>query len=477
MLQPVIMAGGSGSRLWPLSRQLNPKQFLMLTDNKLTMLQETIKRLQGMACAQPLLICNDQHRFLAAAQLEQLGMDDARILLEPCGRNTAPAIALAAIKLATAGQDPLLLVLAADHRIADVEAFHASIEAAIPLAEVGKLVTFGIVPTSAETGYGYIQQGEQLSDQAFAVNRFVEKPDADTARRYVQSGQYFWNSGMFLFRASRYLEELTAHRPDILAACQQAALGKAYDVLFTGVDAEAFAACPDESIDYAVMENTTDAVVVSLDAGWSDIGSWSALWDISEKDTDGNALQGDVLAHDSHNTLIKAEHRLVATLGVDDLVIIETKDAVLVAHKDRVQEVKALVQELKATGRQEHISHREVYRPWGMYDSIDHGHRYQVKHITVKPGAKLSLQMHHHRAEHWIVVCGTARVTNGDKTYLVTENQSSYIPIGQVHTLENPGVIDLQLIEVQSGSYLGEDDIVRFEDRYGRVKHGSAIMN
>lgn len=470
MLQPVIMAGGSGSRLWPLSRQLNPKQFLPLADQQLSMLQATICRLKGLACAQPLLICNEQHRFLAATQLEQLGMDDTRILLEPCGRNTAPAIALAAIKLATAGQDPLLLVLAADHRIADITAFQDSIQAAIPLAEAGKLVTFGIVPGSAETGYGYIQQGERLNDRAFTVNRFVEKPDAATAHAYVESGEYFWNSGMFLFRASRYLEELADHRPDILTACREAALGKAYDMLFTRVDAEAFAACPDESIDYAVMENTADAVVVSLDAGWSDIGSWSALWDISDKDAAGNAMQGDVLAHESRNTLVRADHRLVATLGVDDLIVVETKDAVLIVHRDRVQEVKALVEKLKATGRQEHISHREVYRPWGVYDSIDHGHRYQVKHITVKPGAKLSLQMHHHRAEHWIVVCGTARVTNGDKTYLVTENQSSYIPIGQVHTLENPGVIDLQLIEVQSGSYLGEDDIVRFEDRYGRVE-------
>ncbi|WP_285275392.1 mannose-1-phosphate guanylyltransferase/mannose-6-phosphate isomerase [Halopseudomonas bauzanensis] len=470
MLQPVIMAGGSGSRLWPLSRQLNPKQFLPLAEPQLTMLQATIKRLDGLACAQPLLICNEQHRFLAAAQLNQLGMDDTRIILEPCGRNTAPAIALAAIKLHTIGQDPLLLILPADHQIADIDAFHASMTAAIPLAEAGKLVTFGIVPTAAETGYGYIQQGEQLSDRAFTVNRFVEKPDAATANDYVRSGRYFWNSGMFLFRASRYLEELAEHRPDMLAICKQAALGNTYDLLFTRVDADAFAKCPDESIDYAVMENTADAVVVSLDAGWSDIGSWSALWEISSKDASGNATQGDALAHDSRNTLIRAEHRLVATLGVDDLVIVETKDAVLVAHKDRVQEVKALVEQLKATGRQEPISHREVYRPWGVYDSIDHGHRYQVKHITVKPGAKLSLQMHHHRAEHWIVVCGTAKVTNGDKTYLVTENQSSYIPVGQIHTLENPGVIDLQLIEVQSGSYLGEDDIVRFEDRYGRVE-------
>ncbi|CEA01332.1 mannose-1-phosphate guanylyltransferase [Pseudomonas saudimassiliensis] len=470
MLQPVIMAGGSGSRLWPLSRQLNPKQFLALADQQLTMLQATIKRLDGLDCAQPLLICNEQHRFLAAAQLDQLGMDDTRIILEPCGRNTAPAIALAAIKLHTIGQDPLLLVLPADHKIADTAAFQASLRQAIPLAEAGKLVTFGIVPTAAETGYGYIQQGEPAGDGAFSVSRFVEKPDAAAADDYLRSGQYLWNSGMFLFRASRYLEELADHRPDILTACRQAALDNTYDLLFTRVHAEAFAACPSESIDYAVMEHTADAVVVSLDAGWSDIGSWSALWDISDKDAHGNATQGDTLAHDSRNTLIRAEHRLVATLGVDDLIIVETKDAVLVAHKDRVQEVKALVEQLKSTGRQEHISHREVYRPWGVYDSIDHGYRYQVKHITVKPGAKLSLQMHHHRAEHWIVVCGTAKVTNGDKTYLVTENQSSYIPVGQVHTLENPGVIDLQLIEVQSGSYLGEDDIVRFEDRYGRVE-------
>ncbi|MFA5495067.1 MAG: mannose-1-phosphate guanylyltransferase/mannose-6-phosphate isomerase [Porticoccaceae bacterium] len=469
MFFPVIMAGGSGTRLWPLSRQLNPKQFLALVDRKLTMLQLTLGRLDGLGVAAPLLICNEEHRFLAAEQLRQLGIDDAAILLEPEGRNTAPAIALAALHAVRDGDDPMLLVLAADHLIGDVGSFHGSILNALPLAEAGKLVTFGIVPGLAETGYGYIRRGAELAAGAFAVDRFVEKPDEATAQAYLDSGEYYWNSGMFLFRASRFLGELAAHRPDILAACETAIEGCSRDLHFIRVDAEAFASCPEDSIDYAVMEKTADAAVVGLDAGWSDIGSWSALWEVSDKDAAGNSHVGDVIDCGSRHTLVRAEHRLVATVGVEDLIVVETKDAVLVAHKDSVQDVKKIVEQIKHSGRHEHMNHREVYRPWGVYDSIDHGHRYQVKRITVQPGAKLSLQMHHHRAEHWVVVSGTAKVTNGDNTYLVTENQSTYIPIGQVHSLENPGQIPLELIEVQSGSYLGEDDIVRFEDRYGRL--------
>ncbi|WP_317850337.1 mannose-1-phosphate guanylyltransferase/mannose-6-phosphate isomerase [Pseudomonas sp. GL-B-12] len=469
MLFPIIMAGGSGSRLWPLSRQLNPKQFLPLADADFSMLQATIQRLDGLGAELPRLICNEQHRFLAAEQLRLLGLEKAGILLEPVGRNTAPAIALAALQACNEAQDPILLVLAADHLIKDVGAFQACIQTALPLAQDGKLVTFGIVPTHAETGYGYIEQGADVGIGGFRVNRFVEKPDLVTAQEYLASGSYFWNSGMFMFRASRYLEELESYRPDILAACRAALAGGSQDMHFTRVDEAAFAACPDDSVDYAVMEKTADAVMVPLDAGWSDIGSWTALWDVSDKDQRGNVFKGDVLNQQTRNTYVHADSRLVATVGLDDLVIVETKDAVLVAHKDHVQDVKKIVEQLKSGSRTEHINHREVYRPWGVYDSVDNGHRYQVKRITVKPGAKLSVQMHHHRAEHWIVVSGTAKVTNGDKTYLVSENQSTYIPIGQVHALENPGVIPLELIEVQSGSYLGEDDIVRFEDKYGRA--------
>jgi mannose-1-phosphate guanylyltransferase len=469
MLLPIIMAGGSGSRLWPLSRQLNPKQFLQLADAQLSMLQATIARLKGLDIALPRLICNEQHRFLAAEQLRQLGMEKSNILLEPVGRNTAPAIALAALQAVADGQDPLLLVLAADHLIKDVDAFHTAVRTAMPLAEAGKLVTFGIVPDHPETGYGYIEKGTPNGAGGFAVSQFVEKPDLATATDYLKSGDFLWNSGMFLFRASRYLQELERFAPEILEACKKSLAGGQLDLHFTRVDATEFALCPDDSIDYAVMEKTADAVVVPLDAGWSDIGSWSALWDVSDKDEHGNVLKGDVLHHASTNTYVHASSRLVTLVGVEDLVIVETKDAIMVAHKNNVQDVKKIVEQLKDCGRKEHINHREVYRPWGVYDSIDDGHRYQVKRITVKPGAKLSVQMHHHRAEHWIVVSGTAKVTNGDTTFLVTENQSTYIPIGQVHALENPGVIPLELIEVQSGPYLGEDDIVRFEDKYGRA--------
>lgn len=469
MFHPVIMAGGTGSRLWPLSRQLNPKQFLKLVDSELTMLQATVARLDGMSSVPPLLICNEEHRFLVAEQLRQQEKEGGGIILEPVGRNTAPAVALAALHLAADNPDALMMVLPADHLIRNAKALEASIDAALPLARGGKLVTFGIVPTKAETGYGYIQQGKALADDAYLVSRFVEKPNLDTAQKYVDAGEFYWNSGMFLFSASRYLEELAAFRPEILEACKKAMTNCTKDLDFVRVDAKAFAACPEDSIDYAVMEKTADAVMVKLDADWSDIGSWSALWEVCEKNAEGNCLQGDVIAHASRNNFVRAEHRLVATVGVDDLVIVETKDAVMVAHKNQVQDVKKVVERIKSDGRHEHMNHREVYRPWGMYDSIASGHRYQVKCITVKPGAKLSVQMHHHRAEHWIVVSGTAKVTRGTETYLVSENESTYIPIGEVHSLENPGVIDLQLIEVQSGSYLGEDDIVRFEDRYGRA--------
>lgn len=468
MILPVIMAGGSGSRLWPLSRALYPKQFLKLNGSG-TMLQNTVTRLEGLDCADPMLICNEEHRFIAAEQLRQLGELNHNIILEPAGRNTAPAIALAAFTAVNQGQDPVMLVLAADHIMQQPEAFRKSVAKALPFAEQGKLVTFGIVPTGPQTGYGYIERGAGQGESGFDVARFVEKPDASTAQQYIDSGKFYWNSGMFLFKASRYLEELKAHRPDIYNACEQAMTDVNADLDFVRVNKDAFLSCPDESIDYAVMENTKDAVVVPMDAGWSDVGSWSSLWEVSEKDTDGNVHHGDVMSHNANNNYVFAETGLVATVGIDDVVIVQTKDAVLVVKKDQVQDVKKVVEALKKEKRSEFQLHREVYRPWGKYDSIDNGARYQVKRITVKPGEKLSIQMHHHRAEHWIVVSGTANVTIDDETAMVTENESVYIPIGSVHSLENPGKIPLELIEVQSGAYLGEDDIVRFEDRYGRA--------
>lgn len=458
---PVILAGGSGSRLWPLSRQLNPKQFLKLTGDA-TMLQETVKRLHGLAMQAPLVICNDEHRFLVAEQMRAIGSAEATVILEPVGRNTAPAIALAALQVTAEGDDPLLMVLAADHLIRDSQAFQASIASALPLAAAGKLVTFGIVPDRPETGYGYIARGAPIADRGYEVARFVEKPDRATAETYLSGGEHYWNSGMFLFRASRYLEELSRHRPDMVAACREALAKAETDLDFLRIDRAAFEACPADSIDYAVMEHTRDGVVVPLDAGWSDIGSWSALWDVKRKDETGNAFTGDVLSAGSRNTLVHADHRLVAVVGTEDLVVIETKDALLVAHKDRVQDVKSIVAQIKDQGRHEHFNHREIYRPWGFHDTVDKGGRDIVKRITVKPGSAMTTQMHHHRAEHWIVVKGTAKVTIGDDTVLLSENQSTYIPIGQVHTLENPGLIPLEIIEVQTGSYLGEDDIVRF---------------
>ena len=465
---PVILAGGSGTRLWPLSRVQFPKQFLALSGNS-SMLQNTISRLNGIDHEPVMLICNEEHRFIAAEQVRQLGVKHNGILLEPAGRNTAPAIALAAFKAVESGHAPLLLVLAADHVIEDVAAFQQAVTNAAELAQAGKLVTFGIVGNKPETGYGYIKRGVQYQ-HGYVVDCFVEKPDVVTAKDYIASGDYYWNSGMFLFKADHYLSELKAYRPDIYSACLLAMQAQNNDSDFIRIDKAAFEACPDDSIDYAVMEQTKDAVVVPMDAGWSDVGGFAALWEVSAKDAEGNVFNGDVKSVETKNTLVFGGNKLVTTVGVEDLVIINTKDAVLVAHKEQSQHVKAIVDQLKADLRSEVTFHREVYRPWGKYDSIDNGDRFQVKRITVKPGAKLSVQMHHHRAEHWIVVSGTAKVTNGTKDILLTENQSTYIPVGVIHALENPGRVDLELIEVQSGCYLGEDDIVRFEDRYGRVE-------
>jgi mannose-1-phosphate guanylyltransferase/mannose-6-phosphate isomerase len=471
MLTPVILSGGAGTRLWPLSRELYPKQLLALTGER-TMLQQTALRLEGLPAAAPVIVCNEAHRFLVAEQLRQTNVEPRATVLEPFGRNTAPAIALAAhaaLKSTAAGAnvDPVLLVLPADHVIRDVPAFQKAVRAALPAAEEGKLVTFGIVPNAPETGYGYIQRGE-AGGAVYRIARFVEKPVAQKAAEFVKSGDYYWNSGMFMFRARRYLQELERLAPEIAKICEAAFAGAKTDLDFTRIDPKSFESCPSDSIDYAVMEKTSDAVVVPLDAGWSDVGSWAALHDASEADARGNVARGDVIAEDSDGCYLYSESRLVAVVGLENHVVIETKDAVLVAPKDRVQDVKKLVFRLKEEGRYEHSLHREVFRPWGSYDSIENGPRFQVKRLKVKPGATLSLQMHHHRAEHWIVVSGTARITRGDEVFLLEENQSTYIPIGVRHRIENPGKIPVHIIEVQSGSYLGEDDIVRFEDRYGR---------
>jgi mannose-1-phosphate guanylyltransferase/mannose-6-phosphate isomerase len=468
MLTPVILSGGAGTRLWPLSRELYPKQLLALTSQR-TMIQDTALRLKGLDASAPVVVCNDAHRFLVAEQLRLISIEPRAIVLEPFGRNTAPAIALAALTALkhSVGQDPVLLVLPADHVIRDVLAFQKATVEAVAAAHEGRLVTFGIVPNAPETGYGYIERGDAVGS-VYQIAKFVEKPDVQRAEQFVASGQYYWNSGMFVFRAQRYLEELERFAPGILDACQKSLQAARADLDFTRVDPKTFESCPSDSIDYAVMEKTADAVVVPLDAGWSDVGSWASLHAASDADEAGNVSHGDVLVEDSTNCYLYSESRLVAAVGLHDHVVVETKDAVLVAPKDRVQDVKALVARIKELGRYEHSLHREVFRPWGSYDSLENGTRFQVKRLNVKPGAQLSLQLHHHRAEHWVVVSGTARITRGEETFILEENQSTYIPIGVRHRIENPGKIPLQVIEVQSGSYLGEDDIVRFEDRYGR---------
>jgi mannose-1-phosphate guanylyltransferase/mannose-6-phosphate isomerase len=466
-IQPVILSGGSGTRLWPLSRELYPKQLLCLT-GKQTLLQETVKRLEGVKdAAAPIVVCNEEHRFLVAEQLREIGKTASAVILEPAGRNTAPALTLAALRVLASGDDAVMLVMPADHVIDNVEAFQSALSAALPIAGEGRVVTFGIVPDAPETGYGYIRRGQPLVT-GYEVGAFVEKPDLETAGHYVDSGDYLWNSGMFVADAATWLDEIGRTRPDILRACEAAYREGREDGDFFRVGKEAFLSCPSDSIDYAVMEKTDRAALVPLDAGWSDIGAWSALWEVCDRDERGNVVEGDVYLHDTRNSLLVAKHRFLAAVGLEDVIVVETPDAVLVAHKNRAQDVKQIVERLKAEKRREHQAHRRVYRPWGSYEGVDAGDRFQVKRLVVRPGASLSLQMHHHRAEHWVVVRGTARVTRGDEVTLISENQSTYIPIGTKHRLENPGSIPLEIIEVQSGSYLGEDDIVRFDDVYNR---------
>jgi mannose-1-phosphate guanylyltransferase / mannose-6-phosphate isomerase len=471
-IHPVILCGGSGTRLWPMSRSGYPKQYLKLTGDH-TLVQQTALRLRGIAdISAPIVVTNNEQRFLVAEQLRQIDVASSAIVLEPSSRNTAPAIAVAALLALRDSTDALLLVLPSDHVITGEAAFIAAAEAAAQVAQDGYLVTFGITPTAPHTGYGYIRAGAALADatQTFAVDSFVEKPNADTAQRFIEEGGYYWNSGMFMLKASTFMEELRRYEPEIARQAELSLEAAQRDHDFVRLDAQAFAACPNISVDHAVMEKTKRAAVVAVaDLGWNDIGSWTALADIAGRDAQGNSLSGDVLTESTTNSYIRAEHRLVAAIGLDNVVIVETADAVLVAHRDQAQDVKKIVAQLNALGRHESLTHRRVVRPWGSYEGIDSGDRFQVKRIVVNPGAQLSLQMHHHRAEHWVVVKGTALVTNGDKEIILTENQSTYIPLGITHRLLNPGKIPLELIEVQSGAYLGEDDIVRFEDTYGRV--------
>ncbi len=483
MIQPVIMSGGSGTRLWPLSREHYPKQLLPLL-GKRTLLQDTVARLESLdagAASAPIIVCNEEHRFLVKEQLDQMHCPPAGIILEPQGKNTAPALTLAALALEAAGTDGVMLVMPADHYIQNLEAFHQAVRQGAHLAEAGNIVTFGIVPTSPETGFGYIKTGTPLSSSGGAqtgyhIAAFTEKPAIDEARAFLKSGQYLWNSGMFMVRPKIWLQAIARYRSDIAVACRDAYARGTPDGDFYRVDKAVFAKCPSDSIDYAVMERLIDGeqtsdmsgVVVPLDAGWSDIGAWSALWQISPQDKEGNVTSGDVYTQAVRNTMIKSDHRLVVGIGLEDMIVIETADAVFVAHKDHAQDVKGIVQKLKADGRSEYQDHRRVYRPWGSYEGLDEGVRFQVKRIVVKPGAALSLQMHQHRAEHWVVVKGTARVTRGEEVFLLSENESTYIPIGMKHRLENPGKVPLEIIEVQSGIYLGEDDIVRYDDVYAR---------
>jgi mannose-1-phosphate guanylyltransferase/mannose-6-phosphate isomerase len=470
MLIPLILSGGSGTRLWPISRRNLPKQFLSLSGNE-TLFQQTIRRSMRLPnAAPPIVVASDDHRFLAAEQLQELAVVGASILLEPVARNTAPAIAVGALEALRKDADALILVLPADHLIGDDRAFTKAVESAMPLARQDWLVTFGIRPTRAETGFGYIRRGQALTESTFRVDRFVEKPSFDVATDYVASGEYDWNSGMFLFRATKYLEELERHSPDTLDAAKSAFAKANKDLDFVRLDAASFAMAPSDSIDYAVMEKTDQAAVIPVSCGWSDIGSWDAVWLAADKDENDNLLEGDVIALDTKGSLIRSHPRhLVATIGLDDVVVVTTPDATLVARRDASQDVKKIVDKLKGAGRTEHDLHRVVLRPWGSYDSLESGDRFQVKRIVVKPGAALSLQMHHHRAEHWIVVKGVAEVTCDDKVFLLAENQSTYLPLGSRHRLRNPGKVPVELIEVQSGAYLGEDDIVRFDDVYGRI--------
>ncbi len=486
-ITPVILSGGSGTRLWPLSRKLFPKQLLPLVGER-TMLQETVNRLVGLEqCSRsPVVVCNEEHRFLVAEQLREIDVNTSGIILEPVGKNTAPALTLAALALVERQQDAIMLVMPADHVIRDIDGFHVAVKQAAALADSDFLVTFGITPDKPETGYGYIRTGEliepvsrktdDLSSPPRSIDIFVEKPDSTTAESYLASGEYLWNSGMFMIKASIWLDALGRCRADILDSCQQSYEKGCRDTDFYRVDADIFGQCPEDSIDYAVMEKLNQrkanigykSAVVPLAVGWSDVGAWTSLWETQSRDAQNNVIKGDVLAENTSNSLLYASNRLLATIGIDDLIVVETADAVLVAHKDAAQDVKSIVNRIHNAGRDEHLVHRRVHRPWGTYEGIDCGERYQVKRITVNPGAALSLQMHHHRAEHWIVVKGTARVTRGEDELLLSENQSTYISLGTVHRLENPGSIPLEMIEVQSGSYLGEDDIVRFDDQYGR---------
>lgn len=469
-LYPVILSGGSGSRLWPLSRENFPKPLMPLVTDQ-TLLQDTACRLDGIGdIGDAVYVCNEEHRFLLAEQVSQLGKQPSTIILEPAGRNTAPALTLAALYLVRQDPEAMMVVMPADHVMTEPQAFVDAVEQGREFADRGALVTFGIVPDAPETGYGYIQQGEPAGEGAYGVARFVEKPAQATAEQYLADGGFHWNSGIFLMRADAWLKELGEYQPGIVSACRQAMDGGKQDIDFFRVDAAAFSACPGDSIDYAVMEKTGNAIVIPISAGWSDVGAWPALWNVCPRDGDGNVKQGDVITTDTRNAFLVAQHRCLATVGLEDVIVVETADAVLVASKDKAQDVKQIVNHLKAEERDEYKVHREVFRPWGSYQGIDAGSRFQVKRLSVKPGAQLSLQMHHHRAEHWIVVTGTALVTCGEQTFYLHENESTYIPIGEKHRLENPGKTPLEIIEVQSGSYLGEDDIVRFEDIYDRVQ-------
>lgn len=482
-IRPIVLSGGSGTRLWPFSREAYPKQFLAFHGDR-SLFQETVSRISEwrvepdvFEILPPVVVCNELHRFLVAEQLRQLGLEGGSILLEPAGRNTAPAVTLAALYAVAEGGNPVLAVLPSDHYVENVAGFRSRLAEAVALAAEGCIVTFGIVPTQPETGFGYIRRGKPLGGSAHALAGFTEKPDAATASEYLASGQYLWNSGIFVLQAQTWLEAIGRYRPDIFEACWAACTEYRQDGNFVRVDKEAFARCPSDSIDYAVMErlvaepqDAQRAVVLTLDVGWSDLGSWPAMSAVQPQDEQGNIKIGDVFAKDTQNSLLYSQSRFLATVGITDVVVIETTDAVLVAHKDRAQDVKAITDYLKQAARSEHVFHTKVHRPWGDFEAIDNGPRYQVKRLTIKPGATLSLQMHHHRAEHWVVVKGTARVTRGEESFLLTENQSTFIPLGVQHRLENPGSIPLEIIEVQSGSYLGEDDIVRFEDRYNRLE-------